>query len=861
MCMVVNMVYSIRSFLAAAFIAGFAAGISADSADFELRDNWIRLRGRGGAIRSLEFDPAGQKAYGPNWIRELRIGDVSPTNTKRLSGIALPDDGLIEDITVARVEKHELANGKIAYPVWSGQRVGQRFRSPFPFLTKVGIRIPTWTMTGSAVTLKLREGGPEGRAIASRWIENLADDQEQVLEFDPLPPGVYYFEASETSGPIGWRGAPGRKSEEQTGIMTGALGDEPVDITFNVSLYGFEPRQASWHIIPDRSTLRWQVDGTTDTQVQLLLPWKRDGYETEGEQFVFRYFLSDGGIYRPVHQFKRRESQELRYDRWVEMCGRDGFDVRFEFASGGVLPFHMDADSMTIRLPLNTKIVLSKHKELGPEFPQFTLSDPALEKTLNQFLLSHAFNFGVDCFPDWKEWQTRILCWSANPEVRRQADYLRKVYPIQPDGYVNTWGDTVGWPFPFEDKDKDGRNDFDTRHFTTNSGLVLGCANHALWSRDPAFIADALPRARRAMEYQLNQLQGETGLLIANAKGHEGKAMGIGSNYWDILPFGLKDAYSNIYFYASLGAMAKLEELASDLGVTSTERGRTPDELRAVREKARAEYQRTFWDDKAGRFVGCVDIDGIAHDYGFTFVNMEAAAYGLADKDQVARIYRWLETQPTATGKADTYSRWIFAPRCSTEFNPPHSIFNPRFPMLPTDKPSWWHFGWRGSGYEDQCQAGGAILYTSYYDVMARVQYVDVENAWRRFREILARYAEPDHLSGGSPLYRGERSQGGPTPGNVGVESEFPESGLVPASFLYAFLGIEPQVEGLVIAPRLPAELREAGVKHLAYAGRMYTVTISRDKDEIAIRDEDPASRFTVSATLTTAKPLVLKPR
>ena len=37
-----------------------------------------------------------------------------------------------------------------------------------------------------------------------------------------------------------------------------------------------------------------------------------------------------------------------------------------------------------------------------------------------------------------------------------------------------------------------------------------------------------------------------------------------------------------------------------------------------------------FWNEDRGRFVACIDIDGAAHDYGFTFLNLEAIYYGFA---------------------------------------------------------------------------------------------------------------------------------------------------------------------------------------------------------------------------------------
>jgi hypothetical protein len=226
--------------------------------------------------------------------------------------------------------------------------------------------------------------------------------------------------------------------------------------------------------------------------------------------------------------------------------------------------------------------------------------------------------------------------------------------------------------------------------------------------------------------------------------------------------------------------------------------------------------------------MGCIDIDGKVHDYGFTFVNLTAMGYGLPDQDQVKRVYDWMENGVTASRKADTYSRWIIAPRAST-------IYNPRKDEPQTPVPSWWCMSWGGTEYDDQCQAGGAILYTSYYDIIARSKYLGADNAWKRFTEILDRYSKPDHLSGGSPLFFGEMTQGGPggSAGSVGVEGEFPESGLVPVSFLYAFLGIDADINGIKISPNLPSSLKYGGVRNLRYNGLMYDIKVTNSDVQI----------------------------
>lgn len=846
----------------------FAAASGAGEDPCRIENGFVRLSGAGGRFESFEVDPSGQGKYGRNWILALRVGEWTLPGDEQTTWESTDTSIRFRGVPVAKMDSREIGKQGPAFPLWPGKRLGQRFRVAFPSFIKVGGMFPTWCDTHSGFTLTLRREGPEGDVVARKVLRDVADGAEQTLEFKPQPPGVYYLEISEPVGSPGWWYGQGRESEEQTAIVTGAVADEPADMTFWMRIYGYSMERANWKVELDGAAVRWKVDApkrkgekkdeANPPEVQLITPWIKDGYDTtDPRRIVFTRFVSDQGIYRPVHQFKRRSTEGLRFAKWFEMTSTAGFNLRFVFPSGTTFGWRMDADSMTYPFPQPDMSLEIRPYFNGPPdgFPVFFSSNPELDETLNSFFYSHGLNFGAGTFPDWKEWQTRILCWTKNPEKDLQASYLKSGYKIREDGYVYTWGDTIGWPFPFKDKDGDGLNDIDTRHFTTNPGFILGCANHLLWSRDVEFLKAILPRVRLAMKFQLKAMAGEKGVMIITAKGHEGRNMGNGSNYWDILPFGHKDAFTNAYYYASIEAMARIEEMAAAAGLPPGDN--PPAYFRELRKTVRADYQESFWDDKAGRFVGCVDVDGVKHDYGFTWINLDAMAYGLADPEQVKRIYDWMENHPTATGKADTYSRWVFAPRASTFFNPPFHLYNWKDKLTPTDLPPWWHGEWHMGDYETQCQAGGAILYTSYSDILARAKYLGADNAFRRFAAILDRYAEPDHLSGGSPLYRGESSQGHGIAGSVGTESEFPESGLVPSSFLYAFLGIEPDVEGLAIRPNLPKGMVFAGVRNLSYAGK--TLEVRVEANTVAVRCIDPGATFAVEKTLTPGEAFVVR--
>ena len=116
------------------------------------------------------------------------------------------------------------------------------------------------------------------------------------------------------------------------------------------------------------------------------------------------------------------------------------------------------------------------------------------------------------------------------------------------------------------------------------------------------------------------------------------------SNYWDVTSFGYQDAFLNAYFYGALEAMAQLEEHVGGAA--------RADELRTVRKKVRQRYNTLFWNGTAGRYVQSIDADGVAHDYGSTYVNLEAASFGLPTEDQARRIFEWLDHGQTELQEA-----------------------------------------------------------------------------------------------------------------------------------------------------------------------------------------------------------------
>jgi hypothetical protein len=168
---------------------------------------------------------------------------------------------------------------------------------------------------------------------------------------------------------------------------------------------------------------------------------------------------------------------------------------------------------------------------------------------------------------------------------------------------------------------------------------------------------------------------------------------------------------------------------------------------------------------------------------------------------------------PYQTGPKDIYSQWKWAPRTTTHKN--------NF---------WYVWLWGGVTvpWGGQLQDGGADLYMVGFDVMARARYLGADAAWERMQAVLERYALPDRLCGGNPLYLGEHPQNEVSAGSVGVDVPFPESGLAPASFVYAFMGIKATIRGLYIKPNLPSAIDWVQVEGVNYRGLTLTIKVVR---------------------------------
>jgi len=353
---------------------------------------------------------------------------------------------------------------------------------------------------------------------------------------------------------------------------------------------------------------------------------------------------------------------------------------------------------------------------------------------------------------------------------------------------------------------------------------------------------DVINKARALMDYQQNTLNGSTNNLLilsyANIGSHDHEGVNgndVGSNWYDILPFGYKSILTNISYYDSLDSMAKVEDIMD----AST----TAQSYRNQRSSVRSTFNSTLWrtgldaNSDEGRYIVTVDSGDNDHDYGFTGLNLMAAASGLPDANMVSDMFDWLDNGQSwhhdNQWHNDIYSRWKFAARLNT-----------------IDNEDWWAYGQSYYTWDDQIQNGGASLHESGFDIEARAHNVSADSAWNRLKTILQRYADPDRLCQRNGYY-GEEVQGGDNgAGAVGwMWSEFPETTVLGGAFFRGFFEPTTDANALTMEPHVPTELDSIGVRNISYYGALFDFEATDSNMTIKCTANSGSQTFDVNGT------------
>ena len=313
---------------------------------------------------------------------------------------------------------------------------------------------------------------------------------------------------------------------------------------------------------------------------------------------------------------------------------------------------------------------------------------------------------------------------------------LRDV-PMYANGYL--WTETTG----IRSSETDGY------FYDTDTAFVSAVANICLWEGDGLYLSEAdtdnQPKLDKSQGLtvleKLNEVTAYlfradtergvkydplSGLVYIHTPDNDGTSSGNGSNRWFNFRFGYLDAYENISFGRAVTDLAKLYTLLGE-----TEKA---DEYTRIAEKNRAAFNEKFWDEQKGRYIGCIDINGAVHDYGFVFLNLEAIEAGFADAEKTEKIFAWLDGNRTVEGDTAIGTDIYFG------------AFIRNTTLAAKD--SWWDYLGgtlplsENGGWGRYYQNGGYSLSTTYYDIMARYKTGRTQEAAEHLKQLLNAYAD-----------------------------------------------------------------------------------------------------------------------
>lgn len=433
------------------------------------------------------------------------------------------------------------------------------------------------------------------------------------------------------------------------------------------------------------------------------------------------------------------------------------------------------------------------------------------------------------------------------------------------------------------------RLDYDTRQ-STNNALILNAAKTMFeFTGDVSMLERNMERFRKMILFMTDILNGKSGLMnIGYFVGHEGiggeVGHSIGNGYFDIFSTPETSFYANIYFLRAVESMAYLEKVVEDLNIESdfsqvsirkpyalSQQDRIlysydseslwqlsdkikecirkdiKEPIQDANNKFHHNNEGGFWDPEKGRFIEGYNALGEKIDCGFVVFNLEAVASGIPTTEQSEKIMQWINGDRFVEG--DLAQGKFGSNYGGTENSNDYGIYDlefaPRFSTVKNTKYYYW--GWAGGTipYGEQVQDGGAIMFTSYYDIIARINSLGADNAFNRLKEIQKWYNKVEVAAkktgvgesiSNYEFYRayyreiGVQMQGGGTAGGIGLDCEFFESALMYASVPMGFFGIQSDnLNCLKIEPNMPTALDFWKMENLRYQGINYDLSIGQD--------------------------------
>ena len=476
------------------------------------------------------------------------------------------------------------------------------------------------------------------------------------------------------------------------------------------------------------------------------------------------------------------------------------------------------------------------------------------------------YRFGNE--PTWYEWMSEKVAWSGNASYIGELKGKLRSFPQVSTGYMWSWG-----TFPYWKVD----NCYSI-HYDGTFRYIAAVYDVIAWEGSTDFLFEkdndtaggqyssvdaskgrtVLDKTEACMNYILEYLHGKDGYIqlteqstYLNADGSErfdyvkdtgeycwnntGKDGSNASNYWDNLCFGGYDGYSGALFYNTLHSMAGIYRM---LGGDYTAKA---EQLELLAITVKEKFNELYWSEDTGRYIACIDTDGRKVDFGLTFHNFEIMKYGLADAERAKSIFDWVDGDRIIEGEertgADIFSYSKIYEKVNRRMAKEMEKMGLRLAAVTNTIPinnrenqklqkAWWHGPaginvWGSASYGMHLENGGYIFYPVFYELMARTEYEGAQSTTDRLLEI-SRVYEFNRLVADAAAV-------GSTNWLEGLNGEFPESGLVPTTYLYSLVGVSASHDGLHLAPAFNDVYEYMGVKELKYGGKAYGVQVNRD--------------------------------
>jgi len=471
---------------------------------------------------------------------------------------------------------------------------------------------------------------------------------------------------------------------------------------------------------------------------------------------------------------------------------------------------------------------------------QYQTDQPVITRALNQYWslqgLGHVTAGVTPHWPavfgssDWFEWNSLKIAWTDD-----QADKDKQRSLLENDRIdgVNVRGaQAPGYVWPANDSELwIGVQP----HFDQMPRFICAVYNDYLWSRDRGFLRRMRPKLEAVMDYLALTMRARDGLPRCPGPFNGRSGQGPNTTYMDCYREGGVVAWIAEGYATALADMEAIERVLGD-------RKRAAEYGAAARAYP-ARFDAQLWNAATHRYAGWRDGGGALHDYGFTYLNLEALARGLGDAGKADAIFRWLDAgaaQPTQAGghvgSTDIY-QCVVAPRSNTRAIPARD-WDP-WSVSPALRRTT-------MGYGALVEDGGALLWVNYYDILARLRWLDADSAWRKLTDLLFRVAgDPllftEDVTHPTNVYRENYLEVGPADGS--------ENGIAGVTPLCGFMGVRLRPDGLCASPNLPTSLLFLECRGIRYGSMTYAIRVSRGQ---VVADASPL-------TSDKAQPLVAR--